>query len=140
MPGEEDRDEGEAEEEAPETLPEPPQGTLTTPGGILFAPFLESRLGNLLPGCTPTTGDELQYMVESKSMELHATYVWLVVGGACNYTLCANCQCRAYLSFLTKHIDHMTTLPHFHPSPPTLSYRYHLFRHHLTARHHLLAL
>jgi len=104
MPGEEDRDEGEAEEEAPETLPEP-SGTLTTPGGLLFAPFLESRLGNLLPGCTPATGDELQVMVESKAMGLQSTYVAVVVGGACGYTLCATCQCRAYLSFLTKHFN-----------------------------------
>ena len=75
IPGEEDRDEGEAEEEASVVLPDPPE-TLTTPGGLLFAPFLESRLGNLLPGCTPATGDELQYMVESKCLRRRIVPTW----------------------------------------------------------------
>jgi hypothetical protein len=77
MPGEEDGDEGEAEDEANVMLPVPP-GTLTTPGSLLFAPLLESRFGNLLPGCTPATGDELQYMVERKLVGCQMLW-WLVV-------------------------------------------------------------
>lgn len=79
MPGEEDGDEGEAEDEANVILPDPP-GTLTTPGGLLFTPLLESRFGNLLPGCTPATGEELQYMVESTLVGGPMVPVsWLVV-------------------------------------------------------------
>lgn len=41
-------------------------GTIATIGSGIFAPFIESRLGNMVPECTPKTGVELQQMVEGK--------------------------------------------------------------------------
>ena len=42
-----------------------------TPGGALLGHTIDARLGGLVAGCTPTTGAELKFLVESKSFPTH---------------------------------------------------------------------
>ena len=93
---------------------------LMTPGGALFGMHIDSRLGGMVPGCTPKNGTELRFLVESTYIHTHThTYTHIQT----NVAVCVwrGSFSSLYPPSLTRSLPHTHTHTHTDTTCPVIT-------------------